>query len=225
MIRNLAWLRTEASRLLNHNSGQPDQAFAGVTNDTNEDIDSFIQQAYDIELEEANIGTDYERLMLSDETLTWAADVATLTLPAYLAESDILHIEDITNYATGSTLWVSGKTEHYTPEIFFQNRTPLRWGEDGPGAATTLRITYLPQAEHLKEPDAEPSHIPSQYRWLLVWTAAILGRQAADEGAPGQWLAAQQEWRQRFHMALAKGRPRMTNKARMMPVGDTYSCS
>lgn len=222
VIRNLAWLRTEVSRKLDHNSGQPNQAFAGVTNDTNEDIDALIQEAYDSELEEAMQNCTAEIFMEAAE-LTWPSGQQTFILPDYLEGADILRIDDITNYSPGTPIWVSSRTEHYEPQVFPQDRRTIRWGPNGPGQATTMRITYLPEANQLKDPSDEPRYIPSRYRWLLVWTAAIIGRKIADEGVPGQWLGEQQEWRQKFHIAMSKGRPRGTNRSRAMPVGDAYS--
>ena len=220
--RNLAWLRTEVSRKLNHNSGQTNQDFAGTTDDTNADLDAFIGEAYDQELEEAmqEAGPD---LFAEYSEHIWAASSATFTLPDHLAEADILLVEDVTNDSTGSVLWVTDKSEHYKSEIFPLDRKTWQWGSDGPGSATTIRFTFLPEANELTQPADEPRYIPSRFRWLLVWAAAIIGREDADEQAPAAWMRARDYWRARFHISIGKGRPRGTNRWRLPPLGDVYS--
>ena len=81
------------------------------------------------------------------------------------------------------------------------------WGSDGPPAALTLNVEYIAEPEELDNVLTEPTLIPPQYRWLLVWSACVILRMEADEdNTPQLWIRHRDELRRMFHIALSKGR-------------------
>lgn len=204
-IYNLAWLREKVQDKVNFDTSAADQDFVGPSSEPNRLLDDAINEAYQVEVTEAQleIGVDWLRESVS---VTWPAAQVNLDLRTVLGNQDhqIIEIFDETNSTDGVSLWVGESMSH--SQIRWRDRHTLQWGTTGPADAMTLRISYIATAEVLNTPLAEPTLIPSQYLWLVVWSACVILRDMADEAAPGRWLKQRDEWRTRFHLALAQGK-------------------
>lgn len=202
---NLTWLREKVQDKVNFDTSAADQDFTGPASEPNRLLDDAINEAYQVEVTEAQleVGIDWLRESIS---VTWPASQVNLDLRDILGNENhqIIEIFDETDTTDGVSIWVNQSTVH--SEIRWRDRHTLQWGTSGPSAATTLRISYVATAEVLNTALAEPTLIPAQYLWLVVWSACCILRDMADEAAPKRWLKQRDEWRERFHLALAQGK-------------------
>jgi hypothetical protein len=204
--KNLAWLRTRVSNLVNFDVTQPDQDFTGPASEPNQLIDGALSEVYMEEINRARFEAAKDWFKV-DFTFTWAADTSTLdltTLSSDLSTHSIIELSDETDDSEGTPIWV--RHTSYESPVSWRNRTTLQWGTSGPGSARTIRAVYMASPQDLSDPLQEPYLVPPEYRWLLVWGAAVILRDMADEEAPARWVAKRDELREVFHLALAQGK-------------------
>jgi hypothetical protein len=206
LTRNLEWLRAEVCRVLSVDPTAVDQAFAGTTDDPWGYIDTCITEALEEEIAEFDIDADLEQLLCSD-TLAWASTARTLALPKHLTQVEIVRIDDETAVQPGDTLPIYSRSGSFEPEISWADYRTLQWGTGGPGENKTLRVFYIADPPVLTSPAAEPDFVPPKYRWAIVWGGAIAARLRQGESAPGGWYMQRQAWRERWHIAVSRGRP------------------
>lgn len=202
-VKNLAWLRAGLQQKLNFNPAQTDQDFQGPSSNLNALLDGYLNEAYILETNLAKIEFGFQPFTLR-HTLTWAASSQTLTVPRILLDHQIYKIEDETDAVPGKLLWI-GTDGGRSQTIAWRDRDTLQWGSAGPGSARTLTVFYSAAANPLVEASHEPDLIPPQYRHLLIWSAAILGRYESDEEAPMGWIAQREEWRRQYWTLLSRG--------------------
>lgn len=205
-VRNLQWLRTRVADKINFDVTQPDQDFAGTTSEPNRLIDDALNESYANEYNEAKLEVSPE-WFIQDYSFTWPASTSQLdlrTINASLTDHSILKLMDETNDSEGEEVWVR-KVTHHSP-IMWRNRYTLQWGTEGPGQAKTMRAIYMPEPKEMLDELDEPELIPTEHRWLLVWSACVILRDMADEAAPQRWIQHLQELRERFHLVLAQGK-------------------
>lgn len=200
--KNLAWLRDKVARKLNFNVSQTDQDFAGPASDAYKLIDDYINEAYLLEVNRAKVEIGAQPFR-AQHSFTWAASSVTLTLPQHLLDQQMERLDDETDQTPGTTLWVSDRPS--TGSIAWYDRNTLIWGSTGPASARTLKAFYLAAPQELKSPLAEPSLVPPDHRWLIVWSAAIIGRSEADERAPEKWEQHLATTRNDYHALLSRG--------------------
>lgn len=203
-IKNLGWLHEKVQRYLNFNSAQTDQDFAGSSNDAFAIIDDFINEAYVTEYNEARqeVGVDYFRETVTD---TWPQSQLLYILPSPLQSDSLLDLTDITNSPRGTPLLPQSKDAQ--TRIFWKDNKTLQYDTTGPGSTMTLELGYLGQPSQMKDELDEPYLIPNSFRWLLVWSACIIGRALGDEAPPQFWVTRRDEQREQYHLALSKGKP------------------
>jgi hypothetical protein len=167
-----------------------------------------MQQCYEREIAMAkNEGkVDWFRKMRS---VTWPASTTTFVLPDGLHQKSLLYLWDITNNDPGVQLIVGGGPES-SATIFWQDNKTLQWLSSGPSTDTTIRAFYIADAEKIQPAtsadDAEYELLPPEHQWLLVWSTAVLLREAADESAPQAWYSNLDTCRRAFwkHTSRAK---------------------
>lgn len=200
---NLGWLRQELQLLINFNPNQTDQDFAGPSSNANALLDRFLYQAYVKETNAAKLEIGFQEFILR-HSLTWTASEQTKVLPRKLIDHQIYKIDDETDSIPGTPLWV-GTDGGRSSIVAWRDRNTLQWGSAGPGSDRTLMCFYAASANRLVEASQEPELIPPQYRYLLVWSAAIIARSHSDEAVSPLWLAERAEWRQQYHLLLSRG--------------------
>jgi len=200
---NLTRLRFLLSQKLTFNSAQTDQDFAGPSSNRNAILDEYLFEAYTEEVNLAKIEVGYNPFLFRS-TLTWSASSQTLMIPRRLLDHQIYRIDDETDSTPGQVLWI-GTDGGRTTTVAWRDRDTLQWGTTGPASARTLTAFYSGMANKMTEATQEPDLIPPQYRHLLVWSAAIIGRMEADEMAPPSWLQRRDELRRQFWLLLSRG--------------------
>jgi hypothetical protein len=130
---------------------------------------------------------------------TWSSCAATYSIEnTPLEYMDMYIFQDITD----------GENRGYDLNLQWRNNKTLYWGdEDGPSRATTVRCTYVGNAEWLDADGDQPSLIMPSHRDLLALSAAVLLRKIADEQAPGSWMQELNERRLAWWKAM-QARPR-----------------
>jgi hypothetical protein len=201
--RNLGWLREELARILNIKVGDVDQAYAGEAEDPWSELDSALNEAYEIEVHDAANESD-EDLFKESDLAYWPSGSRTFKLPDALVGGRLIRIDDESHKIPGTILWVLRRGKFYEPTISLLDRRTLQWGVEGPGENKTLRIYYLAQAQEMHEAVDEPRLVPPPFRYLLVWSAGIIMRAKTDTNPPAIWVAQANRWRERWHMALWK---------------------
>jgi hypothetical protein len=203
---NRKQLREEVAFLLNFREGEADQDFAKTR------LNKLIDRAYNLEVERAKTAGIKAYFQAATPDFTWTAGSQTLEFPqstisAILASTTIIEVFDITSGEPGVPL-VFADQPNQGGDIFWKDKDTWQWtGNGGPGTTLTLRAFYEMRAEELEDDDAEPALIPAQFHWLIVWTAAVLGRSTADDRAPDDWRHEQHEMRLDFYKHVSKGRP------------------
>ena len=199
---NQKQLRSEVAFLLNFTEGTADQDFAKAR------LNKLIDRAYNLEVERAKTaaGKAYFKGFTSD--FTWTASSQTLAVPTALSSVTIIDVYDITNGEPGVPLIFSFGEGNAGGDLFWKDKDTWQWtASGGPGSALTLRGYYEQVAEMLQNDDDEPLLVPAQFHYLLVYTAAILGRGAGDDIAPAEWKEERREMRLDYIKHVSKGRP------------------
>lgn len=198
---NRKQLRSELAFLLVVIEGDSDQDFATLR------LNKLIDRAYNLEVERAKTAAVKDYFKGFTDDFTWTAAEDTLTVPDSLIGVSILTVMDITNGEPGIPLTFS-RSGQGGGDIFWKDRETWQWSTvGGPSADLTLRGIYEQIAVDLQDDEAEPTLVPSQFHWMLVWSAAILGRSGADDMVPQDWRAELRDMRLDFHKHVSKGRP------------------
>jgi hypothetical protein len=201
--RDLNWAIATLKWVLNNDGGQPMQAFQGPVGDANYLFRMALNEAYNqIILEAVQLGkfTNFH----FTETFTWVGSEKTWQLPVVLVGAQWLRAEDITDSDDGDVLDIGDSPNQ--SEIWFKDMDTLQWGTTGAPRDTAIRVTYLPHAESLEVGAQEPLLIPSQFRWLLVWRAAMLMRSVSNESVPKAWANEFAQLKEIYYKWLSKGR-------------------
>ncbi len=163
-----------------------------------------LNQAYQDELDlgiENGLGVFFRRYV----DFTWPASQPNLSAPATLRGRLIEQIADITNNTPGAPLAFSFFGEG--GGIYWLDNETLRWENNGPGSARTLRAHYMPAADTLVNDTDIPSLIPTQHHSLLAWSAVAWLRTIATQGIPTKMEEKLSEKRGRFWKMMTRGRP------------------
>lgn len=203
-------MQQEVSFRLNFTEGSADQDF------TTTRLQKLIQQSYNKLVERAKLVGTRRQFLDASADITWAASAQQLELPEALLNKTIVDIYDVTNGEPGYPLVVANDGLS-AGDMFWYDRETLQWSTvDGPSSARTLRLYYVATAEELSLDNSTPRLIPPQFHELIVWDAAILGRQIADEGAPESWLYERNEMWLDFAKFVALGKP-LSDTPRIRP--------
>lgn len=206
-VRNLSWLRTELSRLLNFDEDNPDAAYLGPASNVWALIDGFAQEAYEAIVEDVVNDVGRPEHFRACVDVTWESSDVTYTLPSWLDYTSLVEVRDITHDTIGEPKWIRPLGASNTSEIWWKTPGVLQWGNNGPGFDSTLRIWYI-QPEELDSELSEPTLLPHRFRMLWKWEAALLARRYKDEDTvPMHWAMQTKDWRRRFHHALMQGSP------------------
>jgi hypothetical protein len=212
---NRKQLREELAFLLNFTEGQADQDFAKAR------LNKLIDRAYNLEVERSKTGAVKAYFQGATADFTWAASAQTLAVPSSLQAPSIIDVYDITSGEPGVPL-VFGDDAFSGGDLFWKDRETWQWtGVGGPGSALTLRGIYEQCAEDLRDDEAEPELIPAQFHYLIVWTAAALGRGGADDSIPSDWKEERREMRLDFYKHVSKARPKSRVNTIKMNSSDT----
>lgn len=211
-VRNLAWHRTQTSRILNHLEQTPDQDFAGRDNAPWENIDAALNEAQTEERNEAIVNGSSEAFKKTQQ-FTWAASSVTFTMPSFIDRESVYSIHDVTSDTVGFPLFPSSRS--IGNKIFWLDNRRLQWMTTGPGADTTLEISYLMEPAALTEETQEADWLPYSHRHLLNWSAACIAVDMADQKVPARWLARRDQYRSTYHLFLSRGSPAETNVPRI----------
>jgi hypothetical protein len=201
----LAWHRQKVSRIVSFNEGQTDQDFAGPSNDTYAILDDAINEAQRAERNHAVIECGDEWFKVT-ENFSWPANQVTFAFPTYIDQDSIAELYDVTNDSRG--LPIIPFPRAMQTKIFWLDKGTLQFEQTGPGSDITLQVVYIAQPHDLKDPLDEPDLFPYAHRDLLNWSAACILRDMADEQPPARWIERRDEYRENFHLMLAKGKPR-----------------
>jgi len=193
MARDVDWLQARIADKLDFNSSQADSDFSASQ------TLNLLNEAYDQEVNKGKTAGS-KLYFIQTETFTWTGSAVTydLTSNSDLDDLDIFGFYDITDDANAP--------REVNP--YWRDRDTLVWeSRPGPGTDRTIRVLYLAHAEELTLGTQEPLLVPPAHRWLLVWTAAILGREEADEMAPQSWYSRQSDLRLSWYKEI-QSRPR-----------------
>lgn len=205
---NLGELRAKVSRKVGFTSASPDQDFAGPASDTWKYIDDGINEAYADECSKAQneAGSHWFRRVVE---ATWPSGEQLFVIPDAVKQSQIYAIMDVTgDTGRGRPLYMGGILTESS--VTWREPGVLEWRDAGPGSDVDLRFHYVASAVRMTTATQEPELIPEAHRWLLVWSAACILRDEADEAAPGRWISRRDELRKTFHKQLSKARPMAT---------------
>lgn len=204
-VRNMKWLLDTLKFVVSYDNQGNAQDFVGPRNDPNKYFREALNEAYKQEVEEAQeqVGED---AFLTYEDVTWPANSVTFEFPRAIVDKQWMTARDITDASDGPELDIGDVPEHY--EIWQVKRGIYQWGTTGAPRTTTIRIFYLREAEELVSDAQEPELIPSRFRWLIVWSAALILRLVSDDaaGPPPKWEKQQTMLRERFIKAASRGR-------------------
>jgi hypothetical protein len=195
-------LREEVEDLVNFNSAQSDQSFAGPSTDPYKWIDKAINQAYREEIKRARREMSHNAF-LKTHSMTWAADASTMSIPKGIKSHDILAIRDDTGTAPGLVLVFSDNTSAIDGIYIYDHET-LGW-YPAPSSARTLVVYYLASPNELKNASDTPDLLKPDDHDLLIYSAAIILSMKGDEKAPNDWKEKQFDLRWQFHKAVARG--------------------
>lgn len=198
---NRKQLRAELAFVLNVAENEADQDFQASR------LNKAIDRAYNLVLEDTKLngGRDYFRG--ASANVTWAASTQQLSVPTALLDVVFEEVYDITGGEPGFPLRIVSSPE-IQGDAFWYDRNTLQWSTSGgPSSARTLRVFYEAVAEELQDDDAEPSYVPAQFHWLIVWRAAMLLKAIADESVPLSWQKELESLQASFIKHVARGRP------------------
>lgn len=205
VLRTLGDLRGPVQWLLNFSpTDVTNLDFYKSAADPNGNIDFAISEAERIEYEELfpSINPDWLRRA---QDFTWPADSATFSLPDEINDANLEGIENLAEDGQGLIVPVGRAGMH--EEIFWKDNETLQWGTSGPTSAQSLRLFYFAQPVGLADDEDQPSWLPVRHRHLLIWSAAIVARFAADSKAPAAWEKLRNEIRLQVRHQLSMGRP------------------
>ena len=203
-LRNLGWIADKVAYLLQFNPSQSDQDFQGPSSNANKWTWDLINQAYEVEVNNAKLGSIADRFMVTQD-MTWTASAVTAMLPEGIRRHGSLRMADVTDDSIGLDL------DFNRHNIFWKDYRTLQWGTQGPGRATSIRITYLANVVEMTSDSDEPEWVPYSFRRLIVWRAAIIGRIVADDKAPTEWYKQAKEWRENWISHESMGAPMFNN--------------
>lgn len=199
---NRKQLRGELAFLLNFTEGDADQDFAKAR------LNKLLDRAQNLEVERAKLHGGKAYFQGATANFTWAASAQTLAVPSSLQGPSIIDVYNITSGEPGLPL-VFGDDAYSGGDVFWKDKDTWQWSTvGGPGSALTLRGYYEQVASDLQDDEDEPDLIPSQFHYLLVWTAACLGRAGADDRIPQDWKDERKEMRLDFYKHVSKARPK-----------------
>lgn len=212
---DLAWLRTEVARLMNYEIDEPDEDMGNTTEHPYVYIDAVINEAcrHEYNLAVNNVDIQY---FLKADTVTWASDEQTLTLPIFLQKADIYAVFDETNTTPGYLLWVVDREMGDRAEIFPRDHKTWMWGSSGPGEDKSLYFLYYNGPEELINENDQPEWLAPRFRDLIKWSAAKLAKEGLDDEAPASWSHTIRSLRESYYIGTSKGRPRLTNYAQII---------
>lgn len=205
IIRTLADMRGPVQWLLNFSSSDVTNFdFYKSAADPNGNIDFAISEAERVEYHELfpSINPDWLRRSMD---LSWPVDTLSMTLPAEVNDANLEGIEILTDGGAGLVLDVGRSAQQ--SNVFWKNNQTLQWGSEGPSSEQDMRLLYFAQPVGLAEEEDEPDWLPVRHRHLLIWSAAIVARLAADNKAPGAWEKMLGNLRLQVRHQLSMGRP------------------
>lgn len=202
---NRKQLRSELAFLLNITEGTADQDFATLR------LNKLLDRAYNMEVERAKTAAVKAYFQGFTDDIEWATGEQTLAVPDAIRGVSIIKVYDITNGEPGVPI-IFGRNASSGGDIFWKDNETWQWtATTGPTQDLTLRAYYEQIATDLQDDETEPSLVPSQFHWLIVWSAAVLGRSTADDMAPSDWRYELKEMRLDFIKHVSKGRPQSLN--------------
>ena len=217
-VYNYEWLLAKLKWLVYFNDGQANQAFAGPSTDADKHFRDAINEAYREEIEEAQLNT-MRAAWHRTHDLIWPNAQVTLELPDILVDKGVVEVRDITEGVDGPLLDIGDHMERH--EIWRKDSNILQWGTEGPGQETTMRFTYLAEAEELNQKPQRPKLVPARFIWLIVFSAGILMREVGEDKAPTAWYNKREALRENFHKSISRGWPMKTNGPRIRNVDDS----
>jgi len=195
-------LRDKVNFLVNFNSAQSDQSFAGPSTDTNKYIDWAINESYREEVRIARRMIS-RNAFLKTFPMTWSANAETMSIPEEVRGKDIVAIRDDTDQSPGVILSFSDNTGLIDGIYVYDYET---WGWDSaPSQDKTLSIYYLATPNEMKNAGDSPELLKPDDHDILTWGAAIILRMSADESAPLKWEARHEDLRWQLHKGIAQG--------------------
>lgn len=208
---NLADYRTNLQFLIGFNNGQTNQDFNGnlqLDGTVVTQIDWLINQAgqRELELSQANGETHWFKQHKQD---TWPAGQLTYVPTIDPTKNQIIRFIDETNGIPGYEFIVAGSQDW--GGIFWLDRTTLQWGTVGPGANVLVGIEYIPGWTNLVNATDTPTYFPVQHHQVILWSAAVLARELADEVAPQAWYKNLQDRRESLWTYQSSAQPRYGN--------------
>jgi hypothetical protein len=195
---DLAELKNRLSFVVDNNDGQVGQAFSTTR------LTQAINWAYRQEVLKAQ-QEGSRKWFLTSTTIIWPTSQVQLVLPEVLKSAEIIRVSNITNSDLGSAL-IFDETGYFG-NAFWANRNTLQWGTSGPSSDITLRFMYYAKPETLVTDDDIPELIPDQFHDLIVWAAAVLLLEIADQRAPEAWYSNRNETRMDLWKYMSRGRP------------------
>jgi hypothetical protein len=205
------------------NEGQTDMEYRGPAGDVDRHFRDAINEAYADEYNEAAIAGD-PRWWYVTMDLPWPASQPTLTIPESVNSKWQIRLFDVTDDQIGSPIWSSNwpRTGH---SVYWHDRSTLRWADTaGPPRSLTLRLTYCGAPAELVQQNDIPILLPSQFRHILSWSAAIKLRIIGDDAAPSAWIAERNRMRAALHKFLSLRGPLQTDTPMLVdPNQDTLS--
>lgn len=214
MSYDVQWLRDEVARLLDFDSTQADQAYAGGTNDVWSTIDAALTRAYTKIVNETKLEVPHAHFKMN-LSITWPASQQTYVLPDDIATANLLSFWDVTDSDMGIKMFI-----YDTPvgvSLYWKDYKTIQWGTEGPPSARTLKLDYIANPEELNTPAQVPVLVPYRHRHLLMWEGAIQARLEADEdNIPRLWLSEAGQCMQRYIVDLSKGKLQFSNRARIL---------
>jgi hypothetical protein len=191
-------LQDRVKFVVDNNDNQTSQAFSATR------VKQAINWAYRQEVNQAQLEGG-RRWFITTKEKTWLADETTFELPDGLEDKRLISVENVTDTDPGDPLIFDESGT--SGEVFWKNRLTLQWGTSGPSSDVTMRFRYYAVPDELDQDDDVPSLLPEMFHELLIWSAAILLLEIADQAAPGTWMANRREMRMDMWKWMSTGRP------------------
>lgn len=181
---DLGTLREKINRLVGFKSGSPDQNFTGPSCYQDKWVDSAINEAVQDEYVKAvnECGID---IFSRRDSFVWIGRDHARQLPAGVTREQLIALADTTADVRGIEIWVGGRFSQ--ADIVWRDYRTLEWGRSGPGSDRTITMDYIARPRILADEAHRPDILPEQFHSVLVWAAAIILREQADEAAPRTW--------------------------------------
>jgi hypothetical protein len=186
--------------VVDNNDGGTSQAF------TTARVKQAINMAYNNEYTTAML-EGQRSWFITTRTLTWLANVPLFTLPKDMSQDTIIRIRDMTDSNLGREL-VFSATGFYG-DLFWHDKNNLQWGASGPTKDKTLEFAFIPNIVDMVDDDDEPELLPNMFHNILIWSAAIMLLEIADQVAPQPWYKNQEDTRLNMLKYLSLGRPQV----------------